>query len=75
MGSDPDFPGGLTPISPISPRGSGFIRIRDALRDYPEIRLELEEISGGFSVTFVRETSQSGGVTEGVTALLNLITK
>lgn len=63
----------------IEKYGSGFIRIRDALRDYPEIRLDLEEISGGFSVTFVREARQSGGVTEGVTegvtALLNLITK
>ena len=43
----------------IEKYGSGFIRIRKALRDYPEIKFEINELSGGVMVTFV----QVGGVT------------
>ena len=71
----------------IEKYGSGFIRIRDALRDYPNISLALEEISGGLSVTFTQsqpppladsegvDGGVSGGVSGGVNEIENLISK
>lgn len=76
--------------SNIEKYGSGFIRIRKALQDYPEIRLDIEEIGGGLQLSFrqVRvlqpESAHEGegvtegvtkGVTEGVNALISLIRK
>ena len=42
----------------IEKYGSGFIRIRKALRDYPEIEFEIKEFAGGVMATF----TQRGGV-------------
>ena len=36
----------------IEKYGSGFIRIRKALRDYPEIEFEIKEFAGGVMATF-----------------------
>ena len=36
----------------IEKYGSGFIRIRKALRDYPEISFEVKEIGGGIELIF-----------------------
>ena len=49
-------------INAIEKYGSGFIRIRKALQDYPEIDFEIKEFAGGVMVTF----AQRGGVNEGV---------
>jgi ATP-dependent DNA helicase RecG len=38
----------------IEKYGSGFIRIRKALRDYPELSLSAQEISGGIMLTFAQ---------------------
>ena len=38
----------------IEKYGSGFIRIRKALRDYPEIDFEIKEFAGGVMVTFAQ---------------------
>jgi ATP-dependent DNA helicase RecG len=38
----------------IEKYGSGFIRIRKALRDYPELSLNTQEISGGIMLTFAQ---------------------
>jgi ATP-dependent DNA helicase RecG len=38
----------------IEKYGSGFIRIRKALGDYPEVGMELEEMGNGVLLTFVR---------------------
>ena len=58
----------------IEKYGSGFIRMRKALADYPEVQLLVEEISGGISITFTKthdEVSEgvSEGLNEGVNAL------
>lgn len=51
----------------IEKYGSGFIRMRQALADYPEVQLIVEEISGGLSISFVRTVdSVNGGVSGGV---------
>ena len=42
----------------IEKYGSGFIRIRKALRDYPEIDFEVKEFAGGVMATF---TQREGG--------------
>jgi len=61
----------------IEKYGSGFLRMRQALTDYPEIALLIEEISGGLSVTFTRtdapldSTEAHGGVSGGVSEGLN----
>lgn len=43
----------------IEKYGSGFIRIRQALQDYPEIRFEVAERFGGVMVTFSRTQPES----------------
>ena len=53
----------------IEKYGSGFIRIRKALQDYPEIDFEIKEFSGGVMVTF----AQRGGVSGGVNSLLSYV--
>ena len=60
----------------IEKYGSGFLRIRQALIEYPEIQLLVEEISGGISISFIRtktfptgndsDHAASGGVSGGV---------
>ena len=50
----------------IEKYGSGFIRIRKALRDYPEIEFEIKESSGGVAVTFAQREGVNGGVNGGV---------
>lgn len=40
----------------IEKYGSGFIRIRKALRDYQEISFKAEEMSGGIWLTFTQES-------------------
>jgi hypothetical protein len=67
---------------------SGFIRIRKALRDYPELSLNTQEISGGIMLTFAQinieqpesrsEKIDSGGqvtgqVTAEIVRLLNIV--
>ena len=54
----------------IEKYGSGFIRIRKALQDYPEIDFEIKEVSGGVMVTFTQRGGVSGGVSGGVNDLL-----
>lgn len=57
----------------IEKYGSGFIRIRKALHDYPEIEFEIKEFAGGVMVTFAQKQPEaprggvSGGVSGGVT--------
>jgi ATP-dependent DNA helicase RecG len=53
----------------IEKYGSGFIRIRKALLDYPEIDFDIKEFAGGVMVTF----TQGEGVNEGVNSLLAII--
>ena len=53
----------------IEKYGSGFIRIRQELNDYPELDFEIEEISGGVLVTFNRFE----GLSEGLKTLLETI--
>ena len=48
--------------SQIEKYGSGYIRIRRELTEYPELVFSVEEMSGGVLVTF----SQCEGVNEGV---------
>ncbi len=52
--------------SAIEKYGSGFIRIRKALQEYPEIDFEIKEFAGGVMVTFVQRIGVSGGVNGGV---------
>lgn len=42
-------------INAIEKYGSGFIRIRKALQDYPDIDFEVKEFAGGVMVTFKRQ--------------------
>lgn len=58
----------------IEKYGSEFIRIRKAIRDYPELSLSTEEISGGIMLTFA-QINQSGGVSSDPSNLLLLIQK
>ena len=53
----------------IEKYGSGFIRIRKALRDYPEIEFEIKEFAGGVMATFAQKQPEAsrGGVSGGVT--------
>ena len=45
-------------VNAIEKYGSGFIRIRHALHDYPEIQFDIEEKFGGVMVTFAQKVSQ-----------------
>ncbi len=60
----------------IEKYGSGFIRIRKALRDYPEIEFEIKEFAGGVMATFAQKqpaaphVGVSVGVSVGVNSLL-----
>ena len=50
----------------IEKYGSGFIRIRKALQDYPEVHFDIQEIGGGILLSFKRGGGVSGGVSGGV---------
>ena len=52
----------------IEKYGSGFIRIRKALQDYPEASFEVQEIGGGVLLTFAQKqpVAHRGGVSGGV---------
>lgn len=50
----------------IEKYGSGFVRIRRAMAEYPEVRFSIEEAQGGVWAVF-----ELGGVTEGVTEGVN----
>lgn len=38
--------------------GSGFIRIRHALKDYPEVQFDIQEFQGGVMATFTLRQSE-----------------
>ena len=46
-------------INAIEKYGSGFIRIRKALQDYPEIAFGIKEFAGGVMVTFAQKQPES----------------
>ncbi|MDP2025020.1 hypothetical protein [Sulfuriferula sp.] len=58
------------PANNIEKYGSGFIRIRKALRDYPEIEFEIREFAGGVMATFAQREGLNVGVNVGVNELL-----
>lgn len=47
----------------IEKYGSGFIRIRKALREYPEVGFKAEEMSGGICLTFTQKSPQGNSAT------------
>jgi ATP-dependent DNA helicase RecG len=57
----------------IEKYGSGFIRIRKALQDYPEIDFEIKEFAGGMMVTFAQREGVNVGVNVGVNGLLSYV--
>lgn len=70
----------------IEKYGSGFLRIRRALSDYPSMALDCKEISGGFMVTLAYTKQKistgkknygglSGGLSEQEKELLAIIEK
>jgi ATP-dependent DNA helicase RecG len=59
----------------IEKYGSGFIRIRKALLDYPEIDFDIKEFAGGVMVIFTQRVGVNEGVNEGVNSLLAIIVK
>ena len=64
-------------INAIEKYGSGFIRIRKALQDYPGIDFEIKEFAGGVMATFLQKQPESqvegvsGGVSGGVNGGVN----
>ena len=58
-------------INAIEKYGSGFVRIRKALLEYPEIKFSVEEKFGGVMVSLVRQINQSEGVSGGVSGGVN----
>lgn len=62
-------------INAIEKYGSGFIRIRRALQDYPEIEFSVEEKFGGVMAIFAKVNGQTIDVHEGVSGLLNLVSR
>ena len=54
-------------INAIEKYGSGFIRIRHALKDYPEVRFDVQEFQGGVMATFARKSNQPESATPQVT--------
>lgn len=53
----------------IEKYGSGFVRIREELNKYPELKFTIEEVGSGFLVTF----SKSGGVSGGVNDVIEFL--
>jgi ATP-dependent DNA helicase RecG len=46
----------------IEKYGSGFIRIRQELKEYPELAFSIEEVSGGILVTFRQQNQADEGL-------------
>ena len=46
-------------INVIEKYGSGFIRIRRALQDYPEVQFDVQEFQGGVMATFAQKQPES----------------
>ena len=67
----------------IEKYGSGFLRIRNAIRQYPTMKLEFKEIGGGFmaKISYTKQKISlnidssivNGGVNGGVNEIENLI--
>ena len=57
-------------INVIEKYGSGFIRIRNTLKDYPEVEFDIKEFQGGVMATFTLK--QPGRVTPQVTLQVTL---
>ena len=70
---------GFCLINAIEKYGSGFIRIRKALKEYPKVDFDIKELMGGVMVTFAQKSPKSsqdeigGGVSLELTQLLELI--
>jgi ATP-dependent DNA helicase RecG len=66
---------GLYRFNAVEKHGSGFIRIRQALQDYPEVSFNIKELQGGVMATFAQmlPVSPDEGVSEGVNSLFQLI--
>jgi ATP-dependent DNA helicase RecG len=66
-------------INVIEKYGSGFIRIRRALQDYPEVQFNVQEFQGGVMATFAQKQPESPdegvnvGANVGVNSLLAYI--
>lgn len=66
-------------VNAIEKYGSGFIRIRQTLQDYPGIDFEIKEHAGGVMVTFAQKQPEliqeppGGGVSGETLSLLQLI--
>ncbi|MDZ7892205.1 MAG: putative DNA binding domain-containing protein [Rhodoferax sp.] len=58
-------------VNAIEKYGSGFIRIRKALLDYPEVEFTVEEKFGGVVATFTQLKSQTSTAGEGVNGGVN----
>ena len=58
-------------INVIEKYGSGFIRIRNTLKDYPEVEFDIKEFQGGVMATFTLK--QPEPVTPQVNALLAVL--
>jgi ATP-dependent DNA helicase RecG len=61
-------------INAIEKYGSGFIRIRRALKDYPEVQFDVQESQGGVMATFAQKQPESPdvGVNFGVNVGVNV---
>lgn len=58
----------------IEKYGSGYIRVRNDIADYPTMKFEYEELGNGYLVTLSYEKQKtSGGVSGGVSDLLEYI--
>ena len=62
-------------INAIEKYGSGFIRIRRALKDYPEVQFDVQEFQGGVMATFTLKQPElpDDGASGGASALLTYI--
>lgn len=59
-------------INVIEKYGSGFIRIRQALKNYPEVQFDVKEFQGGVMATFTQtQGASNGGVSGGVSGGVN----
>ena len=54
-------------INAIEKYGSGFIRIRRAMQDYPEIQFDVQEFQGGVMAVFTHKSGQAQYATPQVT--------
>ena len=57
-------------INAIEKYGSGFIRIRHELKDYPEVQFDIQEFQGGVMATFASQGNQAESETPQLTPQL-----